>query len=94
MRTGRIIFGIHAIQRMFERGIGVAEVLSVLESGKIIESYPSRKPYPVDLILGWMDRGAIHVAIADNRVSDETIVVTVYEPDPDIWEPGFERRKQ
>jgi hypothetical protein len=24
----------------------------------------------------------------------EMIVVTVYEPDPALWEPGFERRKR
>lgn len=23
----------------------------------------------------------------------ETIVITVYEPDPALWEPGFERKK-
>jgi hypothetical protein len=36
----------------------------------------------------------IHVVVADNPVQQETIVVTVYEPDPTKWEIGFERRRQ
>jgi hypothetical protein len=41
-----IIFRVHAVQRMFERGISADEVAAVLESGKVIESYATRKPYP------------------------------------------------
>jgi hypothetical protein len=26
-------------------------------------------------------------------VEGHTIVVTVYEPDPEQWEPGFQRRR-
>jgi hypothetical protein len=34
------------------------------------------------------------VVAADNRQADEVIVITVYEPDPALWEPDFKRRKQ
>lgn len=36
----------------------------------------------------------MHVVAADNRAADETIVVTVYEPDPALWRPGFRRRRK
>lgn len=92
--AGEIIFGVHAIQRMFERGIGVAEVSAVLKDGKTIESYPARKPFPVRLVLGRVNSRSIHVAVADDDSSGQTIVITVYEPDPGIWESNFERRKK
>ena len=34
------------------------------------------------------------VVVADNADDKENIVVTVYEPDPAEWEPGFRRRKK
>jgi hypothetical protein len=34
------------------------------------------------------------VAVGDNKEDDETIVVTVYEPDPALWRPGFRRRRR
>jgi hypothetical protein len=30
---------------------------------------------------------------ADNNAAHETIVITVYEPDPALWKPGFEERR-
>ena len=40
-------------------------------------------------------RGAkpLHVVAAYNAQGDEQIVVTVYEPDPALWDDGFKRRK-
>jgi hypothetical protein len=45
------------------------------------------------LILGWSGPRPVHVVIADNYSDNQVIVVTVYEPDPDEWEPDFMRRK-
>jgi len=35
----------------------------------------------------------MHVVIAQNETENETIVITVYEPDPLKWESDFKRRK-
>lgn len=43
-------------------------------------------------MLRWHGERPIHVVVADTGES-ETIVITVYEPDPELWEPGFERKK-
>jgi len=78
---------------MVERGISDDDVQAVLARGKIIESYPGDLPYPSRLVLGWCEARPIHVVAAENMGDNETIIVTVYEPDPNLWEPGFERRK-
>jgi hypothetical protein len=92
--VNRIVFRIHAIKRMFQRGISPAKVRRVLETGEIIEAYPGDTPYPSRLMLGWVGSRPLHVVVADDPQAQEAIVITVYEPDPNEWEPGFRRRKQ
>ena len=89
----RLVYRVHAVERMVERGITNDDVRQVLAEEKVIESYPDDYPYPSRLLLGWLGTRPIHVVTADNASDNETIIVTVYEPDPDRWEPGFERRK-
>ena len=48
---------------------------------------PNDTPYPSRLLLGWAGTRPIHVVAAhSNR---EIIIITVYEPDPVLWQPGF-----
>jgi len=89
----RLVFRVHAIARMFERGISDAEVRETLDSGETVERYPEDTPYPSRLVLGWCGGRPIHVVAADNAQDDEVIVITVYEPDPALWESDFTRRK-
>jgi hypothetical protein len=74
---------------MFEREISKEDLRQALETGKIIESYPDDEPYPSRLVLGWSGAQPIPVVVADNRDENEIIVITVYVPDLDRWEPGF-----
>ncbi len=90
--AGKIIFRTHAIQRMFQRHVDEKDVRSVLETGEIIEVYPDDTPYPSRLILGWLESRPLHVVAADNIADNETIVITVYEPEQDKWSPNFKRR--
>ena len=94
MNVGRLVFRIHAIQRMFQRHVSKDDVRHVLESGETIETYPKDTPYPSRLVLGWRESRPLHVVVADNADHQETIVITVYEPDPEEWEQDFRRRKR
>ena len=86
-------FRLHAVERMFERDISAEDVRRIIESGKIIEDYPKDTPYPSCLILGNVRGRSLHVVVAKDEVFHRAIVVTVYKPDLERWEPGFERRK-
>lgn len=90
--SNKLIFRKHALQRMFQRSISTADVAAVLTEGKFIIDYPEDTPYPSRLMLGWRGERPIHIVAADTP-ENETIVITVYEPDPALWEPGFERKK-
>ena len=90
----RLEFRVHALLAMYRRGISAEEVEEVLAHGKTIEDYPEDIPYPSRLMLGWPTNRPIHVVAADNPAEQETIIITTYEPDPERWQRGFERRKR
>ncbi len=55
--------------------------------------YPDDQPYPSQLILGWCQNRPIHIVAAFNEPGEEAIIITVYEPDPVLWEKDFRRKK-
>jgi len=66
MSQFRLVFRVHAIQRMFHRRISKEEVKQVVATGEAIETYPTDKPFPSPLILGWSGTRPIHVVAADD----------------------------
>lgn len=94
MTLGRLVFRVHAIQRMFQREVSERDVRHVLQSGEVVERYPDAVPYPSRLMLGWAGSRRLHVVAAENKKDRETSVITVYEPDPELWEADFKRRRK
>jgi len=94
MTSRRIIFRVHAIQRMFERNVSVQNVKKVLQSGKLVEDYSEEMPFPSGLMLGGRGAHPLHVVVADNKTADEAVVITVYEPDLSRWKSDFKSRKK
>lgn len=78
---------------MFERNITDDDVLAVLADGETIERYDDDKPYPSRLILGFRGDRPLHVVTAYNDAEDETIVITVYVPDPARWDSTYRQRR-
>ena len=63
----------------------------MVNHGAVIESYPDDTPFPSELLMGIVNGRVLHLVIAkDVEVKH---VITAYEPDPAIWEPGFRVRK-
>ena len=93
MEFSQIEFRLHAVQRMFERGITVPDVKEVIKTGKIIENYPEDKPFQSYLLSGFINKKPLHVVIAIDPNTKKAIVITVYIPNPILWKEGFERRK-
>jgi hypothetical protein len=88
-----LVFRIHAIQRMFQRGISKEDVKHALKAGHVIEEYLKDQPYPSRLIMGWSGSRPLHVVVSDNPTAQESIIITVYEPDPEKWDASFRRRR-
>jgi hypothetical protein len=74
---------------MFERKIAVKAVLETLAGSDILEDYADGRY----LTLGWIGGKALHVVAEDDILARTSTIVTVYEPDPGLWRPGFRERK-
>ncbi len=98
MQEQEVIFRVHAAQQMSIRGISETDVRPVLEDGEVIEEYPDDLPFPAQLILGWVRFGRarlpMHVVASFDGESNTIYVVTVYQPTPSGWRPGFRIRKK
>ncbi len=57
----------------------------------MIKEYPDDTPYPSKLYLGFSNSRPIHVVFSE--LADMYIIISAYQPDIDIWEPDFKRRK-
>jgi hypothetical protein len=78
---------------MFERSVSREDVAFVLENGETIESYPMDKPYPSRLVLAFHNNRPLHVVVADNVNENTIIVITVYQPDTELWHNDFKTRR-
>jgi hypothetical protein len=95
-REERVYYTRHAKTEMENEEFGRvndAEVGQTIENGRIIEEYPTDKPYPSYLVFGRTSKKRpIHAVCAWNQKEELVIVVTVYEPDPARW-IAFEKRR-
>ena len=89
----KIIYRIHAVERMFERGIAPSQVRAVIESGAALENYPDDAAYPARLLLGGAGKRALHVVEAYDDHSGESIIITAYRPDRRRWSADLRRRR-
>lgn len=86
-------FRVHAVKRMFERGISAKKVSQALVSGETIEDYSPEMPEPSRLILGFQGTRPFHVVTSENPVMGEITVITVYIPDAGKWNKDFRSRR-
>jgi uncharacterized DUF497 family protein len=91
--NSKIIFRVHAVQRMFKRGISYQRIRQVFERGETIEDYSAEMAEPSRLILGFQSKQPIHIVASENSQANEITIITVYIPDPNKWNKGFKSRK-
>lgn len=78
-------FSKHATDQAILRGIQVGEVREAIANGQVIEDYPNDKYGPTCLIFG-LTRDDRPLHIQCSYPSRPLIkIVTLYEPDPDLW---------
>ena len=93
MDCRQVHFSGHAIRRMFERSVTRDEALVAVAQGELIAEYPDDIPFPSYLLLAWIQERALHLVVAQDPESGHCYLVTVYFPDPDLWEPAFRTRR-
>ncbi len=92
----KTLFSRHARMEMEIEEYGAIlekEVHEAIISGKIIENYPEDEPYPSCLVYGkTVNNRSLHIVCAYSKEDNLTIIITVYQPDPEKW-INYEKRK-
>jgi len=95
IRNSRVRITDHVDEEVFDDNLAYEEIYFSVTNGKVIEDYPSDKPYPSCLILGRNFSGEpIHSVWAYNPENLWTVLITVYRPDPVRWIGWKERVKK
>lgn len=82
------------MQREIFGRIREKEVFEAIMKGEVVEEYGNDKPYSSVLISGRTDNERpLHIVCAYSGEDDLAIVVTVYQPDPNLW-IDYRRRKR
>jgi hypothetical protein len=89
----KILFRVHAVQRMFERKISAGKVRKALETADVIEDYSTEMPEPSRLMLGFQGKLPFHVVTSENPELNSITIVTVYIPDPNKWKKDYRTRR-
>lgn len=88
-----IVYSVHALERLQERGIFRKDVVNTLATGEIIEQYPDDYPYPSCLVFGMTTKNErLHVVCACN--GDTLKIITAYCPTLDKFQSDYKTRKE
>ena len=88
-----LIISKHALTRLRERHISVAEIGECIKAGEIIEQYPDDWPFPSCLIYGAAHSGRILHVVASAEGGGGRII-TAYEPDIVSFEEDLKTRRK
>ncbi len=86
-------FSRHAFERMFQREIDPDAAAQVVSRGEVIADYPNDQPFPSTLILGFHGGHPVHAVVARDPLTGDCYLVTIYRPDPVIWDEAFKKRR-
>ena len=93
----RVLFSEHARHEMRTEPLGrirEQEVTEAVATAERIDDYPDDEPYPSSLFLGWTSAARpLHLVVSYDEEAGLAIVVTVYEPDPQVWNDSRERKR-
>lgn len=91
----KMVYRVHATQRMFERGVSDLDVWAVLRNGHVIKEYADDYPLPSCLVCGADENGrTLHVVAALDASTGTIYVITAYIPDAKKWDDNFTRRRK
>jgi len=84
----------HVFDKVRSLDMTLAEFEQLLGSGEIIEETELRplEVKEVVLVIEW--KRPLHVVVVVDDARHEERIVTVYEPDPDLWSPDLKRRRR
>ena len=95
--TGSVLYTGHARHEMKYEPFGEIrekEGYEAVSTSEVVEEYSHDKPYPSVLLFGMtQENRPLHIVCAYSTEEGKVIIVTVYHPDPKLWD-NYRRRKK
>lgn len=92
-----VLYTGHARREMKSEPLGEikeGEISEAVSTCEVITAYPEDRPYPSALMLGMTgNKRPLHLLYAYDSENQQAIIITVYQPDPRIWEDSRKRKK-
>ena len=92
-RDRRVLWHLHSLERMLERGISRTEVLQAVSDGEVVEEYPEDRPFPSYLFMN-VDQQPLHVVAATDPSAQVCHIITVYRPDTEHFGDDLKTRRR
>jgi hypothetical protein len=93
IKSGKVEWKKHALQRIFERSISRYEVKQAILNGLIIERYEDDYPFPSFLIAYINEAKPLHVLLSYDKEAQICYIITTYEPDRRYFQDDLLTRK-
>ena len=93
IRSGCYTISFSHTDKIRLRRITLSEIEEAVLNGDIMEPYPDGPRGPSCLIFGFSGTGRPLHVLFGNLVKDDLLIITVYEPNMDEWEPDFKTRR-
>jgi hypothetical protein len=84
------VFSEHAVDRMLDWDLDVADVAAAYLDGETIEEYDDG----ARLVLGRAGVRPLHLVVRTSTPSEMVFLITVYQPTRERWEADFRRRRR
>ncbi len=92
VRAGKYTISFTHTEKLRWRRIRAQDIETAIESGTIIEEYPSDPRGASCLVLGFVRERPLHTVYA-RLEAEEILIVTAYEPDQGEWVDDWKTRK-
>jgi hypothetical protein len=83
----------HAFDKLRIVDCGFAEFAAALEAADVIEEHTLADEQLKELVLTLEWKRPLHVVVVVDDRHQEERIVTLYEPDPELWTDGYRRRR-
>lgn len=83
----------HVFDKLRSIDLALAEFEALLDCGIVIEEAQPQAAALKEIVLLIEWRRPLHLVVVVDDARREERIVTVYEPDPTRWLPGFRRRR-
>ena len=94
IHAGRVRITDHAYEEANADRLKFDEIYFSVLHGEVIEEYQDDSPYPSVLVFGQTFGGdSVHSVWAYNEKKSWAVLITVYRPDPNLWN-GCKVRKR